>query len=71
MTARSPGLPPSRIQSAIESICELGCDRVNEVIAALESGDTVAQTKNLDAPDQQWVLKELKAIMAVYDSDQA
>jgi hypothetical protein len=63
--------PPAHIQSVVESICELGCDRVNEIIYALECGDSVEETHGLDTNDQQRVLLELKSIMAVYDNNQA
>ena len=62
---------PAHVQSTIESICQLGCDRVNAIIDALESGKRVRETRGLDKIDQQSVLTELKQIMAVYDNDQA
>lgn len=62
---------PARVQSTIESICELGCDRVIEIIDALESGTAIEETRGLDKTDRQQVLIELKAIMAVYDNNQA
>jgi hypothetical protein len=70
MTYDLPADPPSHVQASIESICELGCDRVNEIIDALECGNSVEETNRLDKTDQQWVLLELKAIMAIYDSNQ-
>jgi len=63
--------PPAHVQAKIESICELGCDRVNEVIDALECGLSVEETNGLEKSDQQRVLIELKAIMAVYNNNQA
>ena len=62
---------PVHVQSVIESICELGCDRVNEIIDALECGNPVEETRGLDKNDQQQVLLELRAIMSVYDNNQA
>ncbi len=62
---------PAHVQASIESICELGCGRVNEIIDALAFGDSVEEINGLDKTDQQWVLIELKAIMAVYDNNQA
>lgn len=67
-TAHAPENIPSRLQATIESICALGCNRVNEIIDALESGEPVQETEELDQTDQQWVLIELKAIMAVYEA---
>lgn len=62
--------PPTHVQSIIESICELGCDRVNEIIETLECGDSVEETRHLDQNDQQRVLMELKVIMSVYNNNQ-
>lgn len=69
MTSCFPDDPTAHIQSIIESICELGCDRVNEIIDVLEHGNTVDETRALDQGDQLRVLMELKAIMAVYDNN--
>ena len=60
---------PVHIQAVIDSVCELGCERVNEIIASLESGESVSEISGLDDSDQHCVLAELKAIMAVYDGD--
>lgn len=60
---------PQHVQSAIEAICELGCVRVNEIIASLESGNFITETAGLDKSEQDAVLLELKAIMSVYDQD--
>ena len=65
-----PASLPVHVQSTIESICELGCDRVNEIIDALERGNTVMETAGLDNADRLRVLLELKEIMAVYDRNQ-
>lgn len=62
---------PLNIQSCVESICELGCERVNEIIALIEAGKAVDEVSALDREEQNRVLRELKAIMAVYDQEQA
>jgi hypothetical protein len=62
---------PAHLQTLVESICELGCERVNEIITELESGNSVQQTTNLAFDERQKILSELKAIMAVYDREQA
>jgi len=65
-----PANLPAHVQSTIESICELGCDSVNDIIDALEQGNSVRETAGLDKTERQRVLLELKEIMAVYDSNQ-
>ncbi len=62
---------PAHVRTTVESICALGCDRVNEIIDELESGNTVLETTGLDQTDQHQVLRELKEIMAVYDNKPA
>lgn len=58
---------PQHVQSAIEAICELGCEKVNEIIASMESGNAITEIAGLDQSEQDAVLFELKAIMSVYD----
>jgi hypothetical protein len=62
---------PHNVQSCVESICELGCDRVNEIIALLEAEKPPAEVCKLDQDERRAVLCELKAIMAVYDQKPA
>ena len=62
---------PLNVQFCVESICELGCERVNEIIALIEAGKAVDEVSALNRDEQNRVLRELKAIMAVYDQEQA
>lgn len=62
---------PAHLQILIETICERGCARVNEIIAALENDDSVEEITDLDSSERQQILVELKQIMAVYDREQA
>ncbi len=64
----NPGLS-AHVQSIVESICGLGCDRVREIIQTLEAGEPVSETSGLADAQRQQVLTELKAIMSVYDKD--
>lgn len=56
-----------QVIQCIESLCECGCDAVRATISAMEASLPVAQTEGMDRQQQQQVLDELKAIMAVYD----
>lgn len=62
---------PARVHNTVELICELGCDRVNEIIVELESGNAVQETTGLDQSGRQQVLQELKDIMAAYGTHPA
>ena len=54
-------------QSVIEALCAKGCRQVWRDIQALEHGETLAETRGLNAVELDQVLRELKEIMAVYD----
>lgn len=54
-------------QSVIEALCSKGCRQVWRDIQALEQGETLAETRGLNAFERDQVLRELKEIMAVYD----
>jgi hypothetical protein len=54
------------IDACIESLCQLGCREVRQVIAALEQGLAVPGTEGLGDVERALVLAELRAIMAVY-----
>jgi hypothetical protein len=54
------------VDSSVENICQKGCRRVREDIAALERGEVIEEVALLDATERARVLAELKSIMAVY-----
>lgn len=56
-----------RIANCVETLCQEGCNDVRQAIAQLEAGQSLPQLQGLSATEQQAVLAELKAIMAVYD----
>ena len=55
-------------EERVTFICELGCTRVREVIAALEQGVETPETAHSSAADRADILRELQAVMAVYDA---
>ena len=56
------------IDAELERICDLGCTRVNEIIAGAGSGKPVPELAGLNAADSEEVLDRLKSIMAIYDA---
>ncbi len=58
-----------QLSQCIEALCQCGCDAVRATITAMESGAVVPQVETLSESEQQMVLAELKAVMAVYDHD--
>jgi len=55
-----------KIATCVDAICEKGCRAVRADIRALEKGEVLKETEGLDRETRRKVLKELKAIMAVY-----
>ena len=58
------------VQTTVESLCNEGCEAVRSYIREIENQQPVQQLTGLSAAEQLLVLKELRAIMAVYDSKQ-
>ncbi|MBF0218538.1 MAG: hypothetical protein HQL49_03280 [Gammaproteobacteria bacterium] len=58
----------SAIIACIEAICHCGCDAVRATMTVLEQGGNHTQCQRLTAQQRLQVLRELKAIMAVYDA---
>lgn len=56
------------LDARVTRLCELGCARVREVIAALQQGEATPETRDLSPSERRLVLQELQAIMAVYDA---
>jgi len=56
-----------KLQRCVESLCSEGCQAAYSYIEQLENGGSVPQTELLTYEERQYVLAELKSIMAVYD----
>jgi hypothetical protein len=56
------------IDAELDRICDLGCTRVNEIIAGASSGKPVPELAGLNAADSKEVLDRLKSIMAIYEA---
>lgn len=57
-----------RVEQRVTLICELGCVRVREVMSALQAGGTTPETESASPQERLQILRELQAIMAVYDA---
>jgi len=58
---------PPAIEQSIELLCQKGCKEVLRLIGEMEAGRTPGEISHLKEMDRQVVLRELKAIMAVYE----
>jgi hypothetical protein len=57
----------AKINHCIETLCHRGCREVTRIIGVLERDEALTETDALDAEERGEVLRELRAIMAVYD----
>ena len=57
----------AKINSSIEALCHRGCREVTRIIGVLERNEPLPETDMLNSAERGEVLRELKAIMAVYD----
>lgn len=53
-------------EQCIETLCHKGCKEVLHLIAEMEQGRMPSEVAHLGDTERQVVLRELKAIMAVY-----
>lgn len=57
----------AKINRCIDVLCHRGCREVTRVIGVLERSEPLSETDGLNSAERGEVLRELKAIMAVYD----
>ncbi len=57
----------AKIHHCIEVLCLKGCSEVTRIIGVLERNEAQTETDALDAEEREEVVRELRAIMAVYD----
>lgn len=55
-----------RREARLEALCEKGCRHVWRDIDTLERGENLPETRDLSVEDREWLLRELKQVMAVY-----
>jgi tetrahydromethanopterin S-methyltransferase subunit D len=67
MTVEQMTMNQQKVNQAIEAICQTGCTSVNAVIATLEAGKTTEGLEDLSYAERDLLVRELKAIMAVYE----
>ena len=60
---------PQHLQTIVETLCETGCQRVNEIIETLGKGADVKDTAALTEQERKQIFHELQNIMSVYDQD--
>ena len=56
-----------KIEECIEVLCHQGCSMVYRYISALQQGEEFPEVADLSRAERLLVLRELVAIMAIYD----
>jgi len=62
-----PDLSPKAIKT-IETLCELGCTQVNQLINDATSGKEIEDLADFEPPEVSMIIDELRQIMSVYDA---
>ena len=55
------------VEQCVEKLCQKGCRAVWSDIDALESGQSLPETRGLSTPEIREVVRELKQVMSVYE----
>lgn len=56
-----------KISHCVELICSKGCTEVTATIQQLESAISIPEAAEFDTLERDFLLQELKSIMAVYE----
>lgn len=59
----------SKVEACIDHVCALGCRLVTQCIQDLERGRQRPEYETLNKRERDALLRELRAIMAVYEQD--
>jgi hypothetical protein len=62
----NPDLSQKAIDT-IESLCQLGCTQVNQLIVDAKNGKDIKELAEFSHPEQDMIIDELGEIMSVYD----
>ncbi len=64
----NPDLSKKAIEK-IESLCELGCTQVNQLLKKAEKGNDIEELSSFTKSEMSMIIEELGKIMSVYDED--
>jgi len=64
----NPDLSKKAIEK-IESLCELGCTQVNQLLKKAEKGNDIEELSGFTKSEMSMIIEELGKIMSVYDED--
>jgi hypothetical protein len=64
----NPDLSKKAIKK-IESLCELGCTQVNQLLEKAEKGNDIEELSGFSKAEMRLIINELVEIMSVYDEE--
>ena len=64
----NPALSTKAIDK-IESLCELGCTRVNQILEDIQNGNEAEELIEFNSSEKELIISELNQIMSVYEED--
>jgi hypothetical protein len=64
----NPALSKKAIEK-IESLCELGCTQVNQLLEKAEKSNDIEELSGFTKAEMSMIIDELVEIMSVYDED--
>ncbi len=56
-----------RLDNLLESLCQSGCKDVSQIISLLDQGKVPSELSELSPDERDYIHRELKSIMSVYD----
>lgn len=65
----NPALSTKAIDK-IESLCGLGCTRVNQILEDSQNGNEIEELDEFNSSEKELIISELNQIMSVYEEDQ-
>jgi len=57
------------LSAHIESLCEQGCKRVNDIIKRAENDSTIEELDGFNLSEKKLIIQALSDIMSVYHKD--
>jgi hypothetical protein len=64
----NPDLSQKAIEK-IESLCEMGCTQVNELLEKADKGSDIEELSDFNKTEISMIIDELVKIMSVYEED--
>lgn len=58
-----------KVSKKIESLCQLGCSQVNQLLEKASNGDNIEELSEFSASEINQIIDELAQIMSIYEDN--